>query len=114
MIRLLLKIVTWLNTRFPPKLVVTEHDFKELLRKETEMKMRLESISNLVEGYIIKVDFLVKNDQLQNDVNGETNEHFEKLDDSIKALKDLISKSQGPAAEIRRRAEFIQSGRITE
>ena len=92
MIKLLLRLAQWLDSRFPAKVVVTDEMFQRLNYAIGKLEQRL-----IVESGISK----------------EYQARTEKLEESISALKEAIVKAPLIAAD-NRRSEFIASGRMGE
>ena len=96
MIRAILRLVEWLDQKFPAKVVVCEADYRMLAERQIDafaMFAKLEShVEDLRQGFV-----------------GRWNQH----EDSITALKEAMVKAPIEAA-INRRAEFIAQGRTAE
>ena len=95
MIRILVRLGKWLDARFPAKVVITESDLASLknrLDSNTQtVKMMNDHIEDLRQGFVERL-----------------NQHEE----SIKALKDAMSKPSQAAQAMR--AQYIATGRMPE
>ena len=94
MIRLGLRLLTWLDQRFPAKIHVTEEDFDRL---DSRLRAVVASANDLSMGLAMRTARIVR------------------LEESVQAIKDAMAKAATPtAAEMHRRAAFIASGRMGE
>jgi hypothetical protein len=97
MIRLGLRFLTWLDQRFPARVVVSRDDYQSLrdtidwILGETA---RIEETTTVWENGVIS--------------------RIETMESSIQAIKEILAKTSSPASEIHRRAAFIASGRMGE
>jgi hypothetical protein len=93
MIRAILRLVEWLDRRFPAKVCVTVEKFDEIYRL---------------------IDIQTKRAMGFGDNNLMLHERITRLEDSVSAIKELLAKPANPAKELLRRADFIASGRMGE
>jgi hypothetical protein len=88
------RFLDWLDERFPAKVTVTEEGYNQLLDMYKSTNQR----SVMLEG-----------------ISAAHQSRLEKLEDSISAIKEGISKQQNPVAvEMHRRSQFIANGRMPE
>lgn len=94
MIRLLIGGLTWLDARFPPKVTVTKEAFDSLIEREHR---------RMKDATALRLEIDTQRDRIG------------KLETSVTAIKDLLSKAAtaGAVAETRR-AAFVATGRMAE
>lgn len=94
MIRLLKRLVDWLDRRFPVKFYVTPELFDDICNKQSRQSKQIEAIRQALSS---------------NEAD------LKQLEKSIIAIKELLVKG-GPGSVIaeNRRAEFIANGRMAE
>lgn len=94
MIRLLKRFADWLDSRFPPTVRVTDESFRSMLLQDAERIQQMNTHRVILNEHRTKID---------------------KLEASVHAIKDLLSKAAAPAvAPEKRRSDFIASGRMAE
>ena len=91
MIRLGLRLLTWLDQRFPAKVTVTEEGYATLLGMFKDTHQR----SVMLEG-----------------ISDAHQRRIEKLEESLAALKEAMSKPSQAAQAMR--AQYIATGRMPE
>ena len=102
MIRAIVALGQWLDARFPAKVVVLQKDYNNLHHKIDELHVVIVAMRQVIDKQVdhvedIRVGFV-----------GRLNAHEE----SIKAIKDAMTKAPTMAAQVR--ADYIRSGRMPE
>ena len=91
MIRAIVALGKWLDARFPAKVTITQEGFDNLLGMYKDIKAVQVAISQVVDRHEYRMA---------------------KAEDSIKAIKDAMTKAPTMAAQVR--ADYIRSGRMPE
>ena len=106
MIKAIKAFVDWLDRRFPAKVVVTEADYRQFQERQVHFSgLVAEFEKSTDERFLGIVDYCAR-----------TNARIDKLEESVKALKEALGKTIAPGAVSAEkcRADFIGSGRITD
>jgi phage gp16-like protein len=91
-IKLLVRFAAWLDARFPAKVTVTLEDYGRIAD-------RLNRIGNDASGF--NADFMLATARIA------------ALEESVKALKEALTKASQPAVVAdKRRADFVATGRF--
>ena len=94
MIRLLKAVVLWLESRFPPQVVLSEESFSALVRRIDAIESSTGKLSQM---------------------NQSNWERVNSVEKSVVALKEALVKATSPAAVAdNRRSNFVASGRMGE
>lgn len=94
MIRLLIAALSWLDKRFPPKVTVTKEGFDDLIAREHRRMKESTSLR-------IEIDTL--------------KERMKKEEEATAAIKKVLMEATvAGASQEKRRAAFVESGRMAE